>query len=155
MMYQAHRIEKIIPADKKVVLTELPFTPGEKVEILILGRPSAEDTPHTLHEQSATYHSPVHDAVQIRPTSTITSQPGDTDWQAYIHTDFAVLGGKPIFRGTRVTVELVLEKLAAGETIEQLLEAHPRLTHEAILAGLAFAAATLRADVVYPLPAPA
>jgi uncharacterized protein (DUF433 family) len=48
-------------------------------------------------------------------------------------------------------VELILEKLAAGETIEQLLEAHPCLTQGAVRAALAFAAEALRADVVYPL----
>ncbi|HDP99223.1 MAG TPA: DUF433 domain-containing protein [bacterium] len=61
--------------------------------------------------------------------------------------------GKPIISGTRITVELILEKLAAGETLEQVLEAHPpRLTQEAIQAALAFATEALRADVVYPLP---
>jgi uncharacterized protein (DUF433 family) len=48
-----------------------------------------------------------------------------------------------------LTVELILEKLAAGETIEQILE-HPRLTAAAIRAAIAFAAEALRADVVYP-----
>ncbi|RME50212.1 MAG: DUF433 domain-containing protein [Deltaproteobacteria bacterium] len=57
--------------------------------------------------------------------------------------------------GTRITVELILEKLAAGETIDDLLEAHPRLTQEAIQAALAFAAEVLRADVVYPIEVPA
>jgi uncharacterized protein (DUF433 family) len=62
-----------------------------------------------------------------------------------------VMMGKPVISGTRITVELILEKLAAGETIEQILEAHPRLTRESIQAALAFAAEALRADVVYPL----
>jgi uncharacterized protein (DUF433 family) len=67
-----------------------------------------------------------------------------------IVSDPAVMMGKPVIAGTRITVELILEKLAAGETIEQILNAHPRLTREAILAALEFAAETLRADVVYP-----
>jgi uncharacterized protein (DUF433 family) len=62
-----------------------------------------------------------------------------------------IMMGKPVIAGTRITVELILEKLAAGETTEQILEAHPRLTLEAIQAALAFAAEALRADVVYPL----
>ncbi len=62
-----------------------------------------------------------------------------------------VMMGKPIVAGTRITVELILEKLAAGETIEQLLEAHPRLTREAIQAALMFAAEALRSDVMYPI----
>ncbi len=62
-----------------------------------------------------------------------------------------VMMGKPVIAGTRITVELILEKLAAGETFEQILEAHPRLTQEDIQAALAFAVEALRADVIYPL----
>jgi uncharacterized protein (DUF433 family) len=62
----------------------------------------------------------------------------------------SIMMGKPVIAGTRVTVELILEKLAAGETFEQILEAHPRVTREAIQAALSFAAQALRADVVYP-----
>jgi uncharacterized protein (DUF433 family) len=71
--------------------------------------------------------------------------------QPLIMSDPAVMMGKPVIVGTRLTVELILEKLAHGETIEQLLEAHPRLTRPAILAALDFAARALRADVVYPI----
>jgi len=68
-----------------------------------------------------------------------------------IVSDPRVMMGKPVIAGTRITVELVLEKLSAGETTEQLLKAHPRLTREAIQAALAFAAEALRADVIYPV----
>jgi uncharacterized protein (DUF433 family) len=67
-----------------------------------------------------------------------------------IQSDPSIMMGKPVVAGTRITVELILEKLAAGETTEQLLSAHPHLTREAILAALEFAARALRADVVYP-----
>lgn len=56
-----------------------------------------------------------------------------------IQIDPAVMMGKPVIVGTRITVELILEKLAAGETIEQILEAHPRLTREGISNALAYA----------------
>ena len=62
-----------------------------------------------------------------------------------------ILMGKPFIVGTRISVELILEKLATGETIEQLLEAHPKLTQEGIQASLSFAASAIRADVVYPI----
>ena len=68
------------------------------------------------------------------PGSSITSDPN-------------VMMGKPVVSGTRITVELILEKLAAGETPEQILSEHPRLTAEGIRAAMAFAAATLREDV--------
>jgi len=70
-----------------------------------------------------------------------------------IESNPAVMMGKPVIRGTRLTVEGILEKLGAGESVEQLLAAHPRLTREAILAAIEFGAKALRADVVYPLPA--
>ena len=68
-----------------------------------------------------------------------------------IQIDPSIMMGKPVIAGTRITVELILEKLAAGETIEQLLEEHPRLTREAVHAALAFAARALGADIVYPI----
>lgn len=72
--------------------------------------------------------------------------------KALIESNPAIMMGKPVVAGTRITVELILEKLAAGETVEQILDAHPRLTRDAISAALEFAARALRADVVYPIP---
>jgi uncharacterized protein (DUF433 family) len=72
-----------------------------------------------------------------------------------IVSDPRVMMGKPVVAGTRITVEQILEKLAAGETAAELLESHPRLTREGITAALQFAAEALRADVVYPAPAAA
>jgi uncharacterized protein (DUF433 family) len=68
-----------------------------------------------------------------------------------IVSDPGLMMGKPVIAGTRIAVETVLEKLAAGESIEQILEAHPRLTREAVLAAISFAAQAIRADVVYPV----
>lgn len=76
-------------------------------------------------------------------------------WREWIVSNPSVMMGKPVIVGTRITVELILEKLAAGETFEDLLKAHPRLTREAIQAALAFTAEALRADVVYPVEVPA
>ena len=68
-----------------------------------------------------------------------------------IQSDPSIMMGKPVIAGTRITVELVLEKLGSGETIEQILQAHPRLTREGVLAAVRFGAAALRADVAYPV----
>ena len=68
-----------------------------------------------------------------------------------IVSDPAVMLGKPVVAGTRLTVELILRKLGAGESVEQLLDAHPRLTRPAVLAALRFAASALGAEVVRPL----
>jgi len=53
-----------------------------------------------------------------------------------------VMMGKPVIRGTRITVELILRKLAEGATEEDLLDAYPRLTREDIKAAIGYAADT-------------
>ncbi|RRJ95954.1 DUF433 domain-containing protein [Opitutaceae bacterium TAV4] len=50
-----------------------------------------------------------------------------------------VCNGKPVVQGTRISVDTVLSYLSAGDTIEDVLEAHPRLTREDVLACLAYA----------------
>jgi uncharacterized protein (DUF433 family) len=62
-----------------------------------------------------------------------------------------IMMGKPVLKGTRITVELILEKLSSGESVDQILNEHPRLTQEAIQASCAFAAEALKADVIYPV----
>ncbi len=63
---------------------------------------------------------------------------------ALIQSDPAIMMGKHVVAGTRITVELILEKLAAGETVDQILEAHPRLTRESVSAALIYAAQAVR-----------
>jgi uncharacterized protein (DUF433 family) len=70
--------------------------------------------------------------------------------ESLIVADPDVMQGKPVIAGTRITVELVLEKLGAGESVEDLLLSHPRLTRETIQAALRYAAGVLRSDVVHP-----
>ena len=71
--------------------------------------------------------------------------------QPLIVSDPKIMMGQPVISGTRITVDLILEKLSVGESFEQLLQAHPRLTREGIQAALNFAREALRADVVYPI----
>ena len=72
---------------------------------------------------------------------------------ARIVSDPKVLFGKPVIAGTRISVELVLEELGSGTTIDEFLEDYPHLTREQILAAIRFAGETLRTDVVYPFAA--
>jgi len=60
----------------------------------------------------------------------------------------AVMLGKPVIRGTRIPVELIIRKLSEGATEKDLLDAYPRLTREDIRAALAYAAATLAHEVI-------
>ena len=66
------------------------------------------------------------------------------NWKEYISTDPNVLLGKPIIKGTRVSVELVLDRLADGWTHEAILRAYPNLTKQAIQAVFAFASEMMR-----------
>lgn len=61
-----------------------------------------------------------------------------------------IMLGKPVIRGTRITVELILEKLAADIAMDQILEDYPRLQHEDILAALAYARQALGTDEIIP-----
>jgi uncharacterized protein (DUF433 family) len=67
-------------------------------------------------------------------------------WQDYIHQNPKILLGKPVFIGTRLAVEMILEEMAAGDTVEQVLKSYPQLTSDHIKAALAYAAASLRHD---------
>ena len=67
-----------------------------------------------------------------------------------IEIDPDIMDGKPVIRGTRVPVELVLRKLGAGMSAEALLADHPRLTLDDVHAAQAFAADYLAdEDVIY------
>jgi uncharacterized protein (DUF433 family) len=65
------------------------------------------------------------------------------DYRQFITSNTNILFGKPAIKGTRIAVEQVLDELAGGTSIEELLEEYPRLTCDAIYAALAFAADTL------------
>ena len=60
------------------------------------------------------------------------------DWKGRITVDPDVLVGKPIIKGTRISVELVMERLADGWSVADILESYPHLTREDVLAAIAF-----------------
>lgn len=59
-----------------------------------------------------------------------------------------VMQGKPVIRGTRIPVELLLRKLAEGASTEDLLDAYPRLAADDIRAALAYAAGVIAHETV-------
>lgn len=67
-----------------------------------------------------------------------------------IVSDPEIMLGKPTIKGTRITVELILERLGHGFTIEDILREYPFLTEEQVRAALLFGAQALRAPFVYP-----
>ena len=68
----------------------------------------------------------------------------------HIELDPETMLGKPVIRGTRITVEILLEKLSAGETFEEILLDYPRLTRDSLLAALAFARRVVGTDEWIP-----
>lgn len=72
----------------------------------------------------------------------------EIDWKKYIETNPKVMFGKPVIIGTRIPVDLILEKLSLGETSEQLLLSYPSLKKESIFACLAFASESVKNEVV-------
>ena len=74
------------------------------------------------------------------------------DWKPFIHTDPAVCGGRPVIKGTRITIEMILEDLTNGATPEEVLQAYPHLPKEAIPATLAFASEIIRSEAFHLNP---
>ena len=66
-----------------------------------------------------------------------------------IIVDSKILAGKPIIRGTRISVEFILEILSSGMSVEEILEEYPHLKREDILAALAYASGMLKHGEVY------
>ena len=75
------------------------------------------------------------------------------NWQQRITVDAKVLVGKPIIKGTRISVEFVIDLLARGWTTAQILKEYDHLTPEDIQACLAYASEVLRTERVYVTPA--
>jgi len=71
-----------------------------------------------------------------------------------IEIDPDVMTGKPVIKGTRITVELLLRKLAEGATDADLLDAYPRLTREDIRVAIAYAADTIAHEEIILLATP-
>lgn len=72
------------------------------------------------------------------------------NYRDFITSCPSILFGKPAIKGTRISVELIIDELAGGAAVTELLEEYPRLTLEAIYAALAFATDMLRAEGMYP-----
>jgi uncharacterized protein (DUF433 family) len=68
----------------------------------------------------------------------------------YIVSDKSICGGRPVIRGTRVTLRTVLASLADGDSIEEILNSFPTLSNEAVRAVIAYAASSAEEDL--PLP---
>jgi len=71
--------------------------------------------------------------------------------EPWITTDSGTLGGKPYIRGTRISVQHILELLASGATQEDILGAHPQITSKGLAAALQYAAQSMKNEVVWDI----
>ena len=67
-----------------------------------------------------------------------------------ITIDPAILAGKPIIRGTRISVELILEQLGQGWSVDDILDGYPHLQREDVLACIQYAHKLVESEEVYP-----
>jgi uncharacterized protein (DUF433 family) len=75
------------------------------------------------------------------------------NWQDYIISDNQILLGKPTIKGTRISVELVLELFAAGWTEKQILESYPTITVESLRAVFDYLKACIQQELYFPISA--
>jgi uncharacterized protein (DUF433 family) len=68
-----------------------------------------------------------------------------------IESNSKIMFGKPVIKGTRITVELILEKFANGESVDAILLSYPHLSREQVLACVDFAKKSLSLETIYPL----
>ena len=73
------------------------------------------------------------------------------DINKYMEVNAKIMMGKPVIKGTRITVEQILEQLSVINSIDEILESHPHLSKEQIHAALAFAADSFKGDEIYPI----
>lgn len=79
----------------------------------------------------------------------------EIDWRKFIHSDPEILLGKPVVKGTRISVDFILGLFSEGWTEHQILENYPTLTKKSLLAVFAFATECMREEALYTIPAEA
>lgn len=73
-------------------------------------------------------------------------------WEDRITVDPKILTGKPVIKGTRLAVEFIIDLLAQGWSVQQILDNYPGVTHEDVTACLHYASHVLKSERVYPIP---
>ncbi len=73
------------------------------------------------------------------------------DWKLYIHSDPDVLTGKPVLKGTRLSVDFILNLLASGWTENRILDNYPTVSKDSLHAVFAFAAECIKDEALYTL----
>ena len=75
------------------------------------------------------------------------------DWRAFIHSNPAILVGKPVVKGTRLSVDFILRLFGNGWTVQEVLENYPGLSPEALQSVFAYAGECMSEEALYDLPA--
>ena len=73
------------------------------------------------------------------------------DWKSHIEANPDILYGKPVIKGTRISVDLILEKMSCGESFQEIIQSYPDLKEDDLYASLAYASSLIRNEVTKPL----
>ncbi|MHB1908585.1 MAG: DUF433 domain-containing protein [Nitrososphaerales archaeon] len=73
-------------------------------------------------------------------------------WSDRIAIDEGTMTGKPVIKGTRITVELIVDLLSEGWTVESVLQNYPQLERQDVNAALKYAAEVLKLERIFPVP---
>lgn len=76
----------------------------------------------------------------------------EIEWRDYIHSDPEILSGKPVVKGTRLSVEFILGLYANEWTEQQIIKNYPTLSKESLTAVFAFAAECMKEEFLFSLP---
>jgi uncharacterized protein (DUF433 family) len=88
-------------------------------------------------------------------TTSIRNDRATVDWRTIIHSDPAILMGKPVVKGTRLSVDFILRLFGNGWTVQEVLENYPGLSPEALQAVFAYAGECMSEEALYDLPSAA
>jgi uncharacterized protein (DUF433 family) len=91
----------------------------------------------------------------VENPATVSSDPlkkKAVDWRMFIHSDSDILRGKPVVKGTRLSVDFILGLFANGWTFKEISESYPRLSPEAIQAVFAYASECLSEESLFFFP---
>jgi uncharacterized protein (DUF433 family) len=75
----------------------------------------------------------------------------EMEYKQYIEVNPLIMMGKPVIKGTRITVEQIIEELSGNNSVRDILVSHPHLSREQVNAALSFAAEIVRGDEIYPI----
>lgn len=128
---------------------EIAKPAGELLRLVVAEWDVAESRAEAILTRFDEHIVPIRDGA----TSSSRSRDEAVDWREYIRSNPRILSGKPVLKGTRISVELILDLFSAGWTEADVLESYPHLTREGVRAAFAYASERVAAGTGLPVSA--